>query len=245
MYTFFDIAFSTVNITLTLLVILLVAYWLITMFSGIDFDLDFDVDIDVDADVDIDIDTSVNGGAVDFHDIANAEVNKDDIVGKRRQKLKWWQVLLIYFNFVGLPFMFTFTAWIFMWWIFTTISTTLTHSLNNSFGFLLMIFGFFPALILTKIFTSPFKNFFKNLNQDGDSPIDLIGREGLCLSNIVDNKLGSAEITAEGNTLSINIKSLNGKPIKFRAPILVIKQSDDKLFYYVQEYIKDNIDLKF
>jgi hypothetical protein len=206
------------------------------MISGIDFDLDIDVDIDIDVDADIDIDTGIEGGNVDFHDVANTEVNKEDIVGKRRKPLKWWQVLLIYFNFVGLPFMFTFTCWIFIWWICTTMSTVITHSFNNSFGFILMLAGFLPSLIITKIFTTPFKNFFKNLNQDGDKPTDMIGRTGTCLSNIADQKLGSAEVSADGNHLSINIKSLNGEEIKFREPILIIKQSTDKTYYYAQKY---------
>ncbi|WP_028887724.1 hypothetical protein [Tenacibaculum ovolyticum] len=233
-----DIIFSSVNSTLTILVIILLLYWIVTMVSGIDFDLDIDVDIDVDIDIDadIDIDTGIEGGNVDFHDIANAEVNKEDVLGKRRKPLKWWQIVLIYFNFVGLPFMFTFTCWIFIWWICTAASTVITHSFNNSFGFVLMLAGFFPSLIITKIFTTPFKSFFKNLNQDGDKPTDIIGRTGTCLSNISDKKLGSAEVSADGNHLSINIKSLNGESIKFRESILIIKQSQDKTFYYVQKY---------
>ena len=226
-----DIIFSSVNITLTILVIILLVYWIVTMISGVDFDLDLDIDTDVD------IDTGIEGGNVDFHDVANTEVNKEDIVGKRRKPLKWWQIILIYFNFVGLPFMFTFTCWIFIWWICTTSSTVITHSFNNSFGFILMLAFILPSLIITKIFTTPFKSFFKNLNQDGDKPIDITGRAGISLSKIANTKLGSAEVKAEGIILSINIKSLNGELIEFRDQILIIKQSADKTFYYAQKYI--------
>lgn len=233
-----DILFSSVNITLTILVIILITYWLVTMITGIDFDLDVDVDIDIDVDADVDIDTGIEGGNVDFHDISNTEINKEDIVNNQRRKpLKWWQVILIYFNFVGLPFMFTFTSWIFIWWICTAISTTLTHSFNNSFGFILMLAGFIPSLFVTKFFTTPFKNFFKNLNQDGDQPIDITGRTGISMSKISGTKLGAAEVIAEGTPLNINIKSLDGEEILFRDSILVIKQSHDKTFYYVQKYI--------
>lgn len=238
MNSFTDIIFSSVNLPLTILVIILLVYWIITMVSGIDFDLDVDVDIDVDvdADIDIDTDTGIEGGNADFHDVSNTEVTKEDVIGKRRKPLKWWQVFLIYFNFVGLPFMFTFTCWIFIWWILTATSTVITGSYNNSFGFILMLIGFFPSLIINKLFTTPFKKFFKNLNQDGDKPIDIVGRIGVSLSNIKDEKLGSAEVRAEETHLSINIKSLDGKPIKFREQILIIKQSTDKSFYYAQAY---------
>ena len=232
MNTFTDIIFSSVNLPLSVLVIVLLVYWMVTLISGIDFDLDFDVDIDVD----IDINPGIEGGSADFHEVSNTELNKEDVVGRRRRPLAWWQVVLIYFNFVGLPFMFTFTSWIFIWWIFTATVTVITESINNSFGFLLMLIGFFPSLIITKIVTTPFKVFFKNLNQHGDLPIDVLGRVGVCLSNIKDNKLGSAEVKTEGTHLSINIRSLDGAPIGYKERILIIKQSQDKSFYYAQAY---------
>lgn len=231
-----DIAFSPVNIVLTILMILLILYWLFTMISGIDFDLDIDVDIDIDSDIDVDTDTHIEGGNLDFEDIANTEVNKEDIIDKKRKPLKWWQILLIYFNFVGLPFMFTFTCWIFIWWLCTTIITALTLTYNHSFGYIFFLIGIIPSLLLTKIFTTPFKNFFKNLNKDGDKPTDFIGRKGTLQSTISGNKMGSAEVVADSNPMSIYVKSLNGEQINYHQKILIIKQSKDKNYYYVQSY---------
>ena len=101
-----DILFSEVNATLSILLILLLVYWIITMIGGLDFDLDFDVEVDVDIGAEIEVDSGIEGGNMDFEDISNTEVNQEDVVGKRRKPLKWWQIFLIYFNFVGLPFMF-------------------------------------------------------------------------------------------------------------------------------------------
>ncbi len=234
MNTLTDILFSQVNITLTILMLILILYWIVTVISGADFDIDFDVDIDVD--IDADFDTSIEGGNLDFEDISNTQIEKEHIVGKRRKPLKWWQVFLVYFNFVGLPFMFAFTCWIFIWWAITTVTTTITNSYDNSFGILIMLLAFIPSLFINKIFTMPFKSFFKNFSKDGDLPIDIIGRRGVCLSTIKENKMGSAEIIVEKTPLSIYVKSLNGEQINFRDPILIIKQSTDKNYYYAQSY---------
>ena len=234
MNTLTDILFSQVNITLTILMLILILYWIVTMISGTDFDIDFDVDIDVD--IDADIDTSIEGGNLDFEDVSNTQIEKEHIVGKRRKPLKWWQVFLVYFNFVGLPFMFAFTCWIFIWWALTTVTTTITNSYDNSFGVLIMLLAFIPSLFINKIFTMPFKSFFKNFSKEGDLPIDIIGRRGVCLSTIKDNKMGSAEIIVEKTPLSIYVKSLNGEQINFRDPILIIKQSTDKNYYYAQSF---------
>ncbi|WP_282051283.1 OB-fold-containig protein [Maribacter aquivivus] len=231
-----DILFSEVNITLTLLLILLLVYWIITMIGGLDFDLDIDVDIDVDVDADIDFDSGIEGGNLDFEDISNTEVNQDDVIGKRRRPLKWWQIFLIYFNFVGLPFMFTFTCWIFVWWLITTLMTTLTFTYDNFIGFIIMIAALFPALFVNKLFTTPFKGFFKQLNKDGDAPVDFLGRQAILLSNITEDKMGNAEVKADGNSHSIYVKSLDRKPLTYGSSVLIIKRSADHTYFLVQSY---------
>lgn len=228
----FEVLFSEVNLTLSILLILLIVYWLLTMISGIDFDLDMDIDIDADIEAEI----ATDGANMDFQDVSNAELNKDQVVGKRIQPLKWWQIVLIYFNFVGLPFMFTFTCFIFLWWFITVLATALTHSYNNVFGFVILLAVFIPALLINKIFTTPFKSFFRNLNKDGDEAKDFIGRQGVLMSNISGEKMGNAEVHIDGDSLSVYVKSLNGKAINYHEKILIIKQSADKNYFLVQSY---------
>lgn len=208
-------------------------YWLATMITGLDFDLDIDVDIDIDADVDLD--TGIEGGNMDFQDVANAEVDREHVINKRTRKLKWWQIFLIYFNFVGLPFMFTFTFWIFLWWMISVLTTSITGSYDNSFGFVIVLAAFIPALILNKIVTTPFKSFFKHLNKDGDKAVDFLGRKALLLSSISGDKLGNAEVMADGNVMSIYVKSFDGSELRFRESVLIIKQSDDKNYFLVSK----------
>ena len=235
MDNFINLIFSEVNIVLTILLMLLVLYWILTSLSGIDFDYDMDIDVDVDLDADFDINT-VDSGSMDFEDISNAEVDRSQVVNKRRKPLKWWQVFLIYFNFVGLPFMFTFTAWIFFWWISTLLTTSITHSYDTNFGFLLMLILMIPALFLTKIFTTPFKSFFKHLNRDGDKAVDFTGRDATLLSTISEDKMGNAEVLVDGNSMSIYVKSLDGSELRFRESVLIIKQSADKNYFLVSKY---------
>ena len=50
------------------------------------------------------------------------------------------------------------------------------------------------------------------------------------------DKMGSAEVVVDNTSLSIYVKSINGNLIEFREPILIIKQSTDKNYYYAQSY---------
>ncbi len=229
-----NILFSEVNVILSVLLIILILYWIITMIGGLDFDPDFDIDVDVDADVDLD--SGIEGGNMDFEDISNTEINQEDVVGKRRKPLKWWQIFLIYFNFVGLPFMFTFTFWIFVWWFITTLVTAITASYDNFIGFGIMLLALFPALFVTKILTTPFKGFFKNLNKDGDAPIDYLGRKATLMSTISKDRMGNAEVSVNGDSLSIYVKSLTGDALPYGSSVLIIKRSPDRNYYLVQSY---------
>jgi len=236
--TLTDLAFSSINTPLTILLILLGAYRILTMIVGLDLDFDFDFDVDADIDVDTDFDTgtSLDATAIDLEDISNVELKNETIVGKRPKKLRWWQVFLIYFNFSELPFMFTFTSWIFFWWAITIIGTYYTGSYDNKLGLTIFFAAIIPALILNKIFTTPFKAFFRKLERKGVDALNLLGRKGTLLSNISGEKLGSVKLFIENDPINIYVKSLDGEAMISGEEILIIKESQDKKFYYIKSY---------
>jgi len=210
-----DIAFSQVNIFLTVTMLILIAYWLFTMLSGVDFDLDIDVDVDVDIDADLQTGT--------FTEAVNTEIDDDLLQSPDRRRREWWQTALIYFNFVGLPFMFTLTCWIFCWW---------------SFGFVMVLATLLPSLVLTKIITSPFKDFFKGLNPNGTEPIYFIGMTAITKSQIESDKVGSIEVMVDAKSIILYAKTQNNAHIPFNQKVLITKHSEDKNFYYVQSLNK-------
>lgn len=194
--------------------------------------MDFDMDLDFDIDIDVDADAT----GLDLEDISNVELKDKAVIGSTRKKLKWWQIILIYFNFTELPFLFTFTSWIFFWWLLNIVGTYYTNSYNTSFGLIIFLFTIIPSLIINKIFTNPFKSFFRKLERKGVDKLDLLGRKGTLLSNISAEKLGSAKLFVEDDPINIYVKSLDGELISAGTEILIIKQSSDKKFYYIKTY---------
>ena len=80
MKDFFSLIFSGVNLPLSILVLLLLLYWLVSMVGGLDNDFEIDADIDGD----IDMGDAIESGHSDFEDLANAEVNQDDLIRNKR-----------------------------------------------------------------------------------------------------------------------------------------------------------------
>ncbi|WP_139957116.1 OB-fold-containig protein [Flavicella sediminum] len=232
--TLYELVFSPINTPLTLLLIALTVYRVVTMLFGLDFDFDIDVDLDIDVDVDIDNDLSIDSSGMDLEDIANLELKNETIVKDKTKSLKWWQVVLIYFNFAELPFMFTLTSWVFFWWFITVLGTYITLSHHNAFGLIIFLAAILPSLIVNKIFTTPFKSIFKKLERKGVTSIDLLGREAILDSNLTGDKLGRVKVKVGSDPMIIYAKSIDGKTLKVGEKVLIIDQSKDKKYYYIK-----------
>jgi hypothetical protein len=230
--TLYELVFSPINSPLTFLLIALTVYRVVTMLFGLDFDFDLDVDLDID--VEVDNDMSIDSTGIGLEDVSNIELKNETVVKNKTKPLKWWQVVLIYFNFAELPFMFTLTSWIFFWWFITVLGTYITVSHHNAFGFIIFVAGLFPSLILNKIFTTPFKSIFKKLERKGVASLDLLGRQGILDSNLSGDKLGRVKIKIDSNPMIIYAKSLNGETLKAGSEVLIIDQSKDKKYYYIK-----------
>lgn len=230
METLYSIATSTVNLPLTILFALLLLYWVFSLFMGFDLDIDADIDVDIDADVDVDMDS---GSSFDAQDVSNTEIKKEDVI-RKRGKLNPLQVFLIYFNFVGLPFMFTFTAFVLFWWAICMLGTSITHSFNTNFGYVFFFGGILPALLVTKLFTTPFKNFFKNFNNKGESELELLGRQGVLTTELSGDKVTTLEVLIMDDPIKVLVQSKDGVHIPANSKVEVVNQIKNKSVYLIE-----------
>ncbi len=237
MQEFIEILSSPSNMPISILLGLLLVYWLFSIVSGLDFDSDFDVDIDIDADLDLDLDADVDASA-SFGDSASMEIRREDIIRNRKRNLKWWQVFLVYFNFVSLPFMFALTFWVFIWWSLNIITTILLQSKFPEITHLLVLINIIPSLFIMKLLSTPFVGVFRNLNRDGVAALELLGRNGIAISTIKGNRLGSVKLYVNNDPIIIEVKALQESIIKENEEVLIVKESGDKKFYYVKSTIK-------
>lgn len=224
----YHIAVGMVNLPLTIFLVILVLYWLFSIFIGLDFDIDADIDIEMDVDVDMDASSSI-----DMQDASNTEIKREHAM-RTRGKLNVFQVFLVYFNFVGLPFMFTLTAFVLFWWGISMLGTSVTHSYNTTFGFVFFFGGILPALFVTKVFTTPFKAFFKNFNNKGENTLELLGRQGVLTTALSGDKLTTLEISVMDDPIKILVQSKNGASIAANTTVEVVNELKNKSIYLIQ-----------
>ena len=210
------------NAVMTVIMAVLVVYWLFVLLLGVgleDLDLGFDFDVDV---PDVDADTDIDAGN---------EVAAEKSPGFFMQFLK-------FLNVGRVPFMLILSTFKLFTWIGSLITTSLVSVTSWGLSSLFILIPIaIVAVFFTKFATNPMVKFFKEIGYKGEEEIDFLGRSGKMLSNIKDEKIGTAEFLVEKNPIKLNVKSLDGAEIKYGDYIVVMDESDDKKYYLVNKEV--------
>ncbi len=212
----FQAAFAGVNLIPTILLLLILVYWLFVIIGALDMDfLDMDVDSgDVDADVDSDVDTDSDLGSAAF-------LNS----------------ILTFFNLGKMPFM----VWLsFLFIPMWCISLLMNYFLMNG-SFLLSLLYLIPNLIVSlmvsKVLTTPVAALFAKLKHNAEDSFKYAGKVCTALMQTDHQKYGQAEIHHEGNTFRITILTKeDGIRLQKGETGLVIDFLEDKKCYLVEPY---------
>jgi membrane protein implicated in regulation of membrane protease activity len=209
-----QIAFAPANFILTLLLIIVMLYWLIVIFTGFDFDL-------ADADADFDVDAS--------GDFSKPETGNVD-------GGSFWSEMLRFFYVGELPVIFIITLVVFSMWLINVNITAIFGISHNMLGFALYLPGFIVSMLITKVIARPFVKLYAMFNHKGEVPIDFIGKTGRVISPMHENRLGQIEIQVVKDVIKVYAKSIDGQPIQYNDTVIVLEESQDKKFFFVQKY---------
>lgn len=223
---FYNLMHPLPNAVMTVIMGVLVVYWLFTFLLGgglDDLDLGFDFDVDVPDAPDID------GGVEDIdpeHEVA-AEKSPGFFIK-----------FLNYMNVGRVPFMLVFSTLKFFMWIGTLITTSFVNVTSWGLSSLFILIPIaIVGLFLTKFTTNPMVKFFKEIGYKGEEEIDFLGRSGQMLSSIKNEKIGTAEVLVEKNPIKLNVKSLDGAELKYGDYIVIMDESEDKKYYLVNKEV--------
>lgn len=180
--------FLTVNLPVTLLLLLVLVYWMMVIVGVLGTDiLDFDTDVDLDGDADMD---------GDFHG--------DGILGT-----------LFEFFYIGeVPLVIIGSFFVVLMWIVTMFSN---HYLNDQHSSIVMLLWIVPNIIISLLATRfammPFATLFKNYDKTEFTHDALIGKIGIVKTSEVTDRFGQIEIHQDGPPLVLNVRTLPGQKL--------------------------------
>ena len=210
----FQAALSAENIIYTLLLVLVLIYWLSVIAGGLDMNA-FDVDLEMDADLDVEVDADVDGA--------------EGTTG-------WLAGALHFFNFGKMPTMIILSFVILFAWM---INVLLNHYYGGGslvFALVFLLPNLFISLFLTKIITTPLIPIFQQLNTP-EEDIDFVGM--LCKLTVTANqsKKGQAEVIHKNSSILIYVKvdKDDVNEIKKGEEALILRPSKDASYFLIRK----------
>ncbi len=226
MQELFNAAFSSINLFPTILLLLILAYWLFVIVGALDMDFlnievdtgDIDVDVDADVEVDMDADADIDSD-VDTH---GALISMNSV--------------LTFFNLGRVPFMLLLSFFILPMWIISILTNHIIHNQSLAIAFLLLIPNIILSLVVSKVLTTPFAVLYTRMSKNNDAGFKYTGKICKIILPASDNRIGQAEINHNNSTYRINVQTKEGTQIEKGESALVINYIENKKCYLVEPY---------
>lgn len=208
----FHAAFSAENIIYTVLLILMLLYWLSVILGGLDinaFDGDLDLDLDGDAEVELDGADGADG---------------------------WLAGALHFFNFGKLPMMVILSFVILFAWMINMLLNHYAGGGSLVFALVFMIPNLFASLILTKIVSTPLIPIFKQLNTP-EEKVEYAGMMCKLTVPATKTKKGQAEVIHKNRSLLVYVKvdPDDVDTINKGEEAVILRPSEDASYYLIRK----------
>ncbi|RMG16367.1 MAG: DUF1449 family protein [Bacteroidetes bacterium] len=225
----FHLAFSAPHLPYTMLLLLILLYWMTVIIGALDLDfLNIEVDtpdMDLDADIDMDLDTEVE---VDTEVEAGQEVAAGGGA--------WLLKTLAFFNIGKVPFMVFLSMFVLALWVSSVLNYHYWgHAFKDFFAWWFLpnvLIGLFAARLLT----APFKGTFATMNQEGRSKRELVGKTGEVVMRIGAGKIGRLEVFDGEEHYSLDVKAAGNKVIEKGQQAIIVEYNPQKDMYLVEPF---------
>lgn len=209
MIELFNAAIAPHQVLLTLLLALVVCYWLLVVLGALDFEADLpDADLDLDSD-----------GHHAHHGMSTGGV---------------WITAGRLFGFSQVPIVVWLSfLFLFMWFLSLVLNEKWNPSHSTLQTFILLLPNLVGSLVITKLVTIPVARLFKAMADSDTEAEVVIGRTGTVCSIEADETYGQLEITANGAPLLINVRTQGGTLVK-GTKAKITAAGPDNAFYFIE-----------
>lgn len=226
-------AISPVNLPLTVLLGVILLFWVTVIAGALDADI-FHIDMDVDADMDVDVDVHADIDAhVDVHTDAHAEVGAHGL----------GYSVLHFFNVGEVPVMVLISFLVLSMWMISMAANQTLHNHNFFISAALWVPNFIVSAFVAKIASTPFRFIFKALGKDaGTDHRDLTGMTCKVLSpKVTAEKIGQGNVATKGSPYTLNIIATKGETLKKGDEAVILEEDLEKNLYTVKKLDMDGI----
>lgn len=224
---FFHQIFSPPMLLFTVMLLIVLLYWIVVICGMIDIEiLDFgDVDLDLDVDIDGAVEDIAEGAGEAIEGASNTASTMQTILG--------------FLNIGTVPVTIVISVVVFQMWVMAYLANMfLPNFLKNLvpllvFAAVLFILLFIVSLFIAGFTTRPFKNIFKIHTTHGHG--HLVGKICKVKTSNVTPSFGQGEIVVKNSHLLLSIRAEEKNDLKKGDEAVILKYNSDKDTYNVKE----------
>jgi hypothetical protein len=201
-------AFSIHNLPVTVLLGLVLCYWLLVVVGVMDAD----------------------EGGVDFNGDGHADFGDHSAEGG------FWLIAGKFLHLGYVPLMIVASVLALLMFTCSILGNYyLNPTRNATIALLLLVPNFLGSALLTRIIVTPIKKLFENLQDQTASEATVIGKVGVVVSMQVDSTYGQVEVPTGGAPLLLNARVSPGHHALLRgASVIIFDASEDQSHYLVR-----------
>lgn len=209
----FTEAIRPINLPFSILLGLVVLYWLFVAIGlmGMDFGVDADIDADIDGSI-ADGHTGLFSGLLNFVNIGEVPIT-------------------IVLSFLTLC----------IWTLSITVNYYWTGS-SFILGLAAYLPIFLVSLVLTRFLTMPFRPLMRALNRQGDEHLPVVGRTCTITTSEATASFGQAQIETKGAPILINVRTADGEPLSRGTTGLIVRKDETKDVFFVVPVTSDRLE---
>lgn len=229
-----------VNLPFTVLLGIVVLYWVMVGLGVLDMTLfgDFDADVGVDGHFDANghVDTDVGdhplvpgdptgasaGDGQPFHKEIGADQNGSFIIQA-----------LSFLNVGQVPLTLIISVLSVFLWCGSILANRYLTGGSGLLAAVVLVPNLAIAVIATRYFTLPLRPIFRKLGRDRDERVELIGQRCTITTTEATPSFGQAEIKTEGAPLLLNVRTINDAHLVKGETAIVVRIDNDRSLYFV------------
>ena len=250
-----EIAFSAVNLPYTILLIVVVGYWVLYLIGALGSDVlhfhaDADVDVPADLHVDVPADLHVDVPAdmhvdvptdmhvdmpADMH--VDGDVNVDTDMHVSAEGGGHGVAEVLHFFHVGeLPVVLIFSLLVLFMWLLSMVANEAMHNTRVWVAGLLFFPIFVVGLMFTKAILTPFAPYLKQMFDQSSDIVVIIGKICTISSLEVTPEYGQAELPQPGAPMVLNVKTRDGTTLRKGEEAIVYEYEEETNTYLVAKF---------
>jgi len=213
-----DLATSTPMLPLTILLVPVAIYWVLSILGAVDHDHFGGVDLDGS------IDAQHHGGGGDGHSHSGDGHPLGEVMHGALRML----------NAQGVPLMMVLSVLVaYLWGCSMLGNLWFNKALSGSTGTLVSIGALVVAIILTRLTVTPLKPLFRLIQDDPEPQKPVLGRTGVVRTAQVNEREGQVEVENAGAPLLLNARIAAGSPPLSRGTSVLVIRYDDSTGLYI------------